>query len=259
MSEPRTRRTALKVIAGAGVAGVLAGGARALGGEAAPAAGAGPRVLPWPYAPLDPAATAERAFAGYHKGHCAYGAFEALVGPATARLGGAYAEFPVDMWVYGAGGIQGWGTICGALNGAAAAFQLFSRQPEPLTDALYSWYEVTPLPDVTIKAAKFANVTSAAGSPLCHESVARWCKAAAKTSYSPERKERCGVITAAVARHAADLLNRQAAGQPFDAALAKATATCRGCHEKGGQVENARTKMGCSSCHFHLGGEHVKL
>jgi hypothetical protein len=31
------------------------------------------------------------------------------------------------------------------------------------------------------------------------------------------------------------------------------------CHEKGGALENARGKMVCTQCHFHLGGQHKKL
>jgi hypothetical protein len=31
------------------------------------------------------------------------------------------------------------------------------------------------------------------------------------------------------------------------------------CHEKGGKVENARGKMGCDRCHFHLGTQHPEI
>jgi Putative redox-active protein (C_GCAxxG_C_C) len=255
MGEGTGRRLALKVF-GAGAAGLFLSRAAGAGEQAAAPQETGPRKLPWAYEPLDPAATAERAFAGYSHGHCAYGSFEALVGPQAKRLGGSYADFPFDLWIFGAGGIQGWGTICGALNGAAAAFQLLSPRPQELTDQLYSWYEATALPDVEVKGQKFVSVTSVAKSPLCHQSVSLWCKAADKKSYSAERKERCGVLTASVARHAAALLNQQRlTGLPaFE--LDHATDKCSGCHEKGSEREDVRTKMGCNTCHFHLGGEH---
>ena len=51
------------------------------------------------------------------------------------------------MLAYGAGGINGWATVCGALNGAAAAFQLLSPKPETLIDTLFAWYEGESLPN----------------------------------------------------------------------------------------------------------------
>ena len=109
------------------------------------------------------------------------------------------------------------------------------------------------------RAAKFPNVPSVAGSPLSHASIAAWCKAAGKQAYSPERKERCGVITAAVARHAVVLLNAQATGKPFDAALAGPTVACMACHEKGGALEDMRSKMSCGGCHKALGKDHPSV
>lgn len=248
------RRRVLQ-LAGAGALVTLGGRARA---EAPPAA-KGMRGLPWRYAALDPDATGERAFASYQKGHCMYGSFEAIVGQVAERLGPPYVDFPFEMFVYGAGGVSGWGTLCGALNGSAAAFQVLSPKPDPLVDALYSWYEREALPDFVPKAAKFPNVKSVAGSPLCHPSVSSWCAAAARQTYSAERKERCGVLTAAVARQAVALLNAQAAGKPISAALAKPTTECMSCHEKGGQLENTRGKMSCGGCHFNLKPKHPEI
>jgi hypothetical protein len=241
----------------AGTAGVVL-----VGGTArAELKGAGKlATLPWPYTPLDPEKVAARGFAGYGKAHCMYGAFEAVAGATAEALGEPYTSFPFDMFEYGAGGINGWATICGALNGAAAAFKVLSKNPGPLTDELFSWYERAALPDMKIEKAKFPNVASVAGSPLCHTSISRWCQAASKASYSAERKERCGVITACVARRAVELLNAQAAGKPFPVLPAGGGATaCAKCHEKGGEVENTRAKMDCKGCHFHLGGEHPKI
>lgn len=89
---------------------------------------------------------------------------------------------------------------------------MLSAKPEPLVDALFGWYEKTALPDFVPAGTKFKNVPSVAGSPLCHASIANWCKASGKKSYSAERKERCGVLAAAVARKAVALLDEQAAG-----------------------------------------------
>jgi Putative redox-active protein (C_GCAxxG_C_C) len=246
------RRTFIKMVgAGAGV-GALAQIGCVKHAASAPSEGVrGPRTLPWTYKPLDPDATGDRAFVSYGKGHCMYGSFESIVAQTAEQLGGAYRDFPFDMFVYGAGGVSGWATLCGALNGSAAAFQLLSPKPDPLIDALFSWYEKEALPNYVPKAAKFPNIPSVAGSPLCHQSLTLWCKAANKKTYSAERKERCGVITAAVARQAVMLLNAQATGRPIEAVgIAKPTAKCMSCHEKGGSLENSRGKMGCGGCHF---------
>ncbi len=253
------RRGWVKLVGGgAAAAGALSIASRA--GAEITAAGARPlRSLPWPYAPIDADAAGDRAFRSYLKGHCMFGSFEAIVGAVAERLGEPYTSFPFDMFVYGAGGVQGWGTLCGALNGSAAAFQLLSPKPEPLTDALFTWYEREALPDYVPKGAKFPNVKAVAGSPLCHASVSRWCAATGKKTYSAERTDRCGVLTAAVARRAVQLLNLQLEGKALPVALDTSTQQCSSCHEKGGDVENTRGKMTCDACHFHLGGKHMDV
>lgn len=243
------RRQALALLGGLGGAAGL-GSAGLLGAGPEPAAREGMARLPWPYRVLDPDAVGQRAYEGYAKGHCMYGTFEALIGSLAEQLGPAYGNFPYQMFVYGVGGVQGWGTLCGALNGCAAAIQMVSGNPEPLVDELFRWYQTAALPDFEPKGMKFKNLKSAAGSPLCHPSIAKWCEASGRKAYSPERKDRCGVLTAAVARKCAMLLNAQATGK-FTAAGAAdpRTATCMGCHEKGGALENMRSKQNCAPCH----------
>jgi hypothetical protein len=244
--------TLLGGIAGAGAAGAV--WAHADQTSAVPATGM--RKIPWPYKPLDPDAVAQRAFEGYLKAHCMYAPFEAIAGNIGEQLGSPYKDFPFEMFVYGAGGINGWATVCGALNGSAATFQLLSPKPEPLIDALFAWYESEALPNFYPKGAKFPEIRSVADSPLCHQSIALWCKASNKKAYSPERKERCGAIAASVARKAVMLLNDQASAQPLTVILPKETQNCMSCHEKGGALEDMRTNMNCRGCHAPMLGKH---
>jgi hypothetical protein len=253
--------TAVGGVLGGGIAGALLAsdekpkeGAPSVGAEAKPA----PATTPWAYHALDPDVTAERAYNDFSKGRCMYGAFEAIVGQLGEKYGDPYKSFPVAMMKYGHGGVNGWGTLCGALNGGAAALQLLSADPNPLIDETFSWYDREALPDYVSKAAKFANVQSASGSPLCHVSISKWCARSGKRAYSPERDERCALLTASVTRHAVLLLNKQADGMKSAAVLPAETVHCQTCHEKGGVVENARSKMTCPQCHFHLGSEHPK-
>jgi hypothetical protein len=217
------------------------------------------RTLPWPYAKLNLDRVSSRAFESYAKGQCMYGAFEPLVGETADRLGGRYQSFPFEVMIFGAEGIKGWGTVCGALNGAAAAFQMLSPEPGPLVDSLFAWFEQQPLPNIQHASASTPAVQTIAGSPLCHVSIARWCESTGKKAGDPARVERCGALVASVARRAAELLNAQAAERPLPVLPASAAEQCGSCHGKGGAVEDARAKMDCNACHFHLSAdEHPK-
>jgi hypothetical protein len=183
-----------------------------------------------------------------------YGTFEAIAGQVAEKLGAPYTGFPFAMFAYGAGGVHGWATLCGTLNGAAAAFQLLSTEPAKLTDALFSWYEREALPDFAPRTAKFPNVKVAAGSPLCHASISAWCRGSGRKAYSAERAERCGALAASVARKAVLLLADQQGGS-LAPRLSERAIVCGQCHEKDGWLENTRTKMDCRGCH-NLARDH---
>jgi hypothetical protein len=212
--------------------------------------------MPWPYKPLDPEVIGQRAFESFKKGDCMYGAFEAIAGATADQLGSPYTDFPFMMFRFGAGGINGWGTVCGALSGAAAAFQLFSPAPGPLIDSLFAWYEAEPLPNIKPTGMKFPQVHSVSTTPLCHSSVSNWCKASGKKTYSPERVERCATIAASVAVKGVQLLNDQVAKKPVLAVFPRETKDCMQCHERGGVLENTRGKMDCGGCHSQRIGKH---
>lgn len=243
------------------VGGIAAAGAASSLLAASDAKKSGEAAAMWKYEQLDPDEVAQRAFDGYLKGHCMYGGFESIVGTLGDRFGAPYSQFPFMMLTYGAGGINGWGTICGALNGTVAAIQLLSPKPAPVIDAIMSWYQTAPLPSFYPKGAKYPEVRSVAGTPLCHESIAHWTEAAHKKAYSPERSERCGTLTSSVARKAVLLLNEQANAMKIAGFTPSAqTQACMSCHEKGGHVENIRTKMDCGGCHSDtLGTGHGKI
>ena len=51
------------------------------------------------------------------------------------------------MMRYGAGGIAGWGTVCGALNGACPIITLVAgKDYNKLVNELMGWYAHNPLP-----------------------------------------------------------------------------------------------------------------
>jgi hypothetical protein len=226
---------------------------------ATPAAAA---ALPWPYKKLDAVAAAEAAYAGYSAGGCMYGAFEGIMSQLRATVGSPYDTIPTAFSKYGGGGISGWGTICGALNGIAAAlyFPFAQSVANPIINEVYGWYGVTLLPDYTPAKPKFATCKqSVADSQLCHQSVTKWCLASGFKTTSAERGDRCAWLTAAVVKKTVDLMNLQADGA-FKATFAvPASVTgCLSCHGKGGALENVHitNQTDCKECHTPLPSSH---
>jgi hypothetical protein len=215
--------------------------------------------LPWPYKKLDPLAVAEEAYQGYYRGACGYGVLKSIVSPLQKEIGFPYTTLPLTLFVVHQGGVADVASLCGALNGAAhAIFLVTGGMDNKQRDVAYAiiqdvflWYEQTALPDYRPKTPKYEIIKSVSGSNLCHISVSQWCKASKFKSFSNERSERCGWMTAAVAKHTVEVLNKYADGT-FKAAypLSAAAQNCRGCHDKKGKLENTRAVMDCGGCHF---------
>lgn len=210
---------------------------------------------PWPYKKLDPEAVRKAGYEAYYQGGCMYGAAVAIIGSLQKEVGFPFTLIPLDMLRYGEGGAAGWGTLCGALNGSAAAINLVSGKnvyPQ-LVNELLGWYTQEPFPSKKHEAyAKFKDqVQNVSGSPLCHVSVSTWCKAAKKKVTDPERLDRCAKLTGDVAAKAVELLNLQADGK-FVASYkpSELFAGCMGCHwGKDSLLNNEQGKMNCVQCH----------
>lgn len=223
--------------------------------------------VPWPYKKLNPEVAAEKAYYAYYKGACCYGVFQSIIGELREEVGAPYSMIPTSMMIFGEGGIAGTASVCGALNGAAAAIFLITGQMEKkerevafaLTQELFHWYEQVPLPDYRPPKPKYEIVSSISRSTLCHASVSNWCKAAKLKAFSKERSERCGWLTGSVAKYTVRLLNANAEGD-FKAVhkLSKDVQSCRDCHDKGSALENTRGMMDCGGCHFKKPAQHPK-
>jgi len=221
-------------------------------------------TYPWPYKKLDVETVRKKGHQGYYEGACCYGVFNAIISELGKEVGAPYTTFPTQMFKYGEGGVAGWSTLCGAVNGAAAAICLVAGDAwEDLVNELMAWYENNPFPsDISnqyarekaflVKEMKSDKTLpqSVAKSTLCHVSVTEWCKKSGYKSFSKERSERCGRLTGDVAAFTVDMLNRH-----FDKAftpvakISNEVQSCRSCHDKGGTIENTRGKMNCMPCH----------
>lgn len=218
--------------------------------------------FPWTYHLLDKDKTAARAYQESSIGHCMYGAFAGVIKQLGDKFGKPYCEFPFGMMTYGRSGINGWGSVCGALNGAAAVIGLFAKTEKEqvaMVDALFSWYEKAQLPVYKPEAPvmDIKMPSSVSGSILCHTSCLNWHKASKIKVYTKQRKERCKRLTADVAAKLVDILNKYSLGTlKAESCLDKKVASCRSCHDKGGDCEDARGKMNCMRCHGDIDDDH---
>lgn len=289
------------VKAGALTAGLAVAGG--LMGSLASEAGAAPTV-PITYEQLDVERVRQYALEGYKGkakdwngatisgGGCCFGAAYGLLKELWTN--GSHADWQninATLFGYGGGGINSWGTLCGALNGALYVCNLAlgcnpgSAATDPMrktTDELMSWYCRMPFPSATLidgtTSAPLSSplakrqIQSVASSPLCHVSVSVWIKAvndklgaASATVNGAEKADRCARVTGDTAAKAAMILNAFLADRFRGMGLHTTdTNFCMDCHNQGALTSNYTTKgvankndeqgmMPCIECH----GEEV--
>ncbi len=248
MSYRLTRR---ELFGAGGIAGVSLLGGSVLGGAVSSATSAHAVEFPWPYKRIEPAETAERAYeAIFQAGSCMFAAFDGVLGLLAAKHGEPYNSFPSAMMSYGSGGIAGWGTVCGALNGASAVVALFvaGQDRTAILDDIFNYYVGTELPTFEPAAPKNSVdfERAKAKSPLCHASIAN----SGLEPGSTEMMERCSRLTAEISMRAAENLNARLEGK-FEArsGLMSETANCLECHGRGGRKSFWVGKMDCLGCH----------
>ena len=244
--------------------------------------------LPWGYVELDPEYVRKLGHLGYYAFECGGGTFWAIMYALREKIGYPYTLVPIPSkeevisaleerrhiqipMLYGYGGVVGWGSLCGTLNGSASAVTLAVKfkKAKKIIRALLRWYESTLLPtDISNKYATnheffvpryktdIALPQTVSTSVLCHVSVARWSQKSGFASGSKERSERCARIAGDVAAKTVELLNASLKKGELKRAtaftLSQTTASCRQCHYKGKHYEKgqfARGFMRCESCH----------
>jgi len=212
---------------------------------------------------LDAVECAPLAYDGYWEDGlgCCYGVFHSIIGSLGRKYGAPYDQFPFRMMEVGKSGISDWGTICGALLGAASAFALFwgRKERDPMVTELFRWYETAALPiHLPAKAQGAAGPlpTHVSGSVLCHVSVSSWCHATGIPADDKRRNERCARVTADVATKAIEILNAKLDGSFAPLLKSKAEAGCRECHGKGKTSPILKGRMDCTPCHG--GGLHMQ-
>jgi C_GCAxxG_C_C family probable redox protein len=186
-------------------------------------------------------------------GACMYALFGAILACQREEAEVPAPAFPLHMMRYGAGGVGGWGTVCGALNGAAAVIGLFvvdKQAREQLINDVFSWYERMKLPRYRPSTAndRADIVATASRSVLCHVSVGTWCHESGCKVDSTEKTERCRRLTVDVAMKTVKLLNAyclRGQGYPESGSGRHALSQLQKTTIPG----EAMGKMRCDSCH----------
>lgn len=217
----------------------------------------------WNYSLLDPAVTAELAYKYYSEGSCMYATVKSIISQLSEKIGEPYTSFPIHLFKYGHGGVGGYGSVCGTLNGAAALIGLLitdkNVQDKMIAD-IFRWYEKEPLPGFGPQNPNydFLPAKSISNSVLCHASNTNWCKTSGFKVDSKERKERCQRVTADVAQKTATALNEIFTNSYTTNVYSDETVnTCLSCHSSDGKVNNTAVKMSCNPCHTESVGHRV--
>jgi hypothetical protein len=217
----------------------------------------------WMYTTLDPVETAESAYRHYAGGGCMYATFKSIISQLADKFGEPFTSFPCHMMKYGHGGIGGFGTTCGSLNGAAALIGLLiseNKIQDSLITGIFRWYEKSKLPEFkpTTPTFDFTSPKSVSNSTLCHASTTNWGKTTGYKVTSEERKERCRRLTSDVAARTTVVLNEyfnhRYSTQGTDN---KDVRKCMTCHGKEGKLDNTSGRMCCVSCHKESIGHKI--
>jgi len=250
-----------------------AGAAPPTEGGANPAASE-PRVADFPYERhlqrgyrLDAARIRESAHHAYYAGGCCHGSYSALLGHLASTAGAPFNLMPLDFGKFGAGGIAGYGSICGAVLGSVLVVNMVVATPGArnamITDVI-RWYEGFAFPayvpvapaaaekglTIDFSAANIARLQVVPKSHLCHASVSGWCAANRVSADGADKKARCSRLTADVAGKTAEMLNSHLAGHAYQAAaIDAASSDCLGCHAPTTTTTPVAAGMRCAPCH----------
>ena len=223
----------------------------------------------WKYLPIDPQKAADDSYVMFKDGACHYSSFRAIVTNvahallATGNekdmvLAKNYLAFPFYMMVYGQAGLAFYGSLCGALNGCAAALSVFVPNKEDkfaMIQDLAVYYEETPLPIYvpTIDNYPGRMPPNPAKSVLCHLSLDKWIKNSKTTLEGYTRVERCIRVTSDMVIRTVKLLNEYHTASPKANTgllpLLPETQSCIECHSDRQGRYDSLTKMNCTDCH----------
>lgn len=157
------------------------------------------------------------------------------------------------MFVGFGGGIQQWGTVCGALVVPVALISGVVPDKKirgQMINELMAWYIQHPFPEYQPHGLNLHK--TAVGSTLCHISVSKWINTADPpvTAGSKEKKLRCAGVVGDTAKKAVEILNEWAKTGTYTAEHKHDSTVdnCMGCH-KDCEPPFTHGNESCLSCH----------
>ena len=231
------------------------------------------KAFPWSYTTLDADKVARRAYEVYYASGCMEATWWPIVDAlATSNLPDAattWGTLPKDMMKFGGGGVAGWGTLCGTLNGSCAIIAAVGG-PAKASDEAMQYYAETPIPtngvDVSIRKGDWVPVyptgakipatgrplvnvpTSTAHSQLCHASLSQWTMTTGSADGTIEQKDRCGKACYDMVFKTVTMLNAWKA-DPTAIPAGKLDPSIAACQTACHTTPIAKGKMACDSCH----------
>jgi hypothetical protein len=164
------------------------------------------------------------------------------------EVGHPFNQIPTEGFTAFKSGVYGWGSICGALVPAIYAINLVAEGEEQVAmiNELMAWYKDTPFP--IYQPAGMNLPTTVADSSLCHVSVTKFMQELGIPRDDPQRKERCGGLTADVAKFTVAMLNDYADKSLTTGVFKPSSAVgeCMACHSS---ISWAHGKESCVLCH----------
>jgi hypothetical protein len=180
------------------------------------------------------------------------------------------------LYNYGGGGIGGWGSLCGTLNGACAVLNLMNIHGK-CSSELMGWYQTASIPSdrwatpytteapwKIVTSLDHENYTpTVANSQDCHVSISKFCAVngialganpAGLPYTDPNKGDRCGKLCGDVAARAAELINEVilygSVTPQYE--LPATVAACLHCHNDSTSDVNRKDisgKLDCTICH----------
>lgn len=199
------------------------------------------------------------AHSNYYKAGCGYSGFATILNMLKEKIGEPYSNIPDNFMNFASGGIKGWGTTCGAINGAAAIVNLIAdnKKSTEIINELFNWYNNTAMPtddsnnkkaisNFTVQKYQQPITQSISNSPLCHVSLSNWKKVSPEAKDNIAQRERCARLCSDVVAKTIDLLNNL--DKPNFVGTYKEN-SCLSCHSADKPAGSPNTKMDCVDCH----------
>lgn len=228
-------------------------------------------VVPWPYPPggLDADAVRKAAYCLYYKeGGCGHGSAQSIIDALAEAIPEPWGQLPRGLYRYGSGGVLGWGTLCGSLNGSIAVMGILDTHGQ-LGNALIDYFCNTALPTGALVGWNPADegwegvplpltntLTHISYSPLCHNSVSSWAATAGVPVWPADTQDRaksdhCAKLVGDIVARAIELMNDKFLNNKIPAVWTPPASYsgCYNCHTQKGMIPSQQGKMACQACH----------